>query len=332
MYAMLPFADEPLLTAYHNKAFPVGVIQANSNEDITLWLALKTVNCVFNTQSISNKFDLCLNDAWGVRANIIEQQGIYLKKSIIDSSNMDIIKLLKTLLMSNVYINGVFNERFISSKADYQIEDFDHDYLLVGCDDGGFYSVGYVKTGRFENFYISNVEMLEGIKNTKNEKISLNLFNCCNDSRVQIEYDQFTGDLERYLSDPFVSLNDEAHPQYYGISAIRRLNKYFLDELENGFVYMDRRYSKSLEEHKKMMYTSVCYFAENSPNKQYYLSQSYKVYELAKLIHRMGIKMTFVKDGTIYDKIEHHLKEMVQIELRYLPELKDELEKVNNGF
>ena len=328
MSIILPFPEEPLLLAYHNKAFPVGVIQANSKANITLWLALKTVNCMFNTQAFRNKFELCLNDPWGIKANIIEQQGVNLRKETFRSLNIDFIEFFKSMIRSGAYITGSFNERFISGKADYQVRDFDHDYLLIGSDDGGFYSAGYIKTGRFEKFYISNGELIDGLKNTtKNNKISFNLLNYNDNAELKIEYDKFLIDLDQYLTNPFISLNDETNSKYYGIAAIRRLNKYFFEEIENGFVYIDKRYSKSLEEHKKMMCISVSYFSEFTSNKSFYVSQSQKAYNLARIIHRLGFKITFVKDKTIYERINYYFREMIEIELRYLSELKDELEK-----
>ena len=77
---ILPYPQIPQLICYHNKAFPIGIIQANSPENITKWLCTKCINTVYNPNSPQNKFDLAMRDNWGNWEGITTQQVFSIKK------------------------------------------------------------------------------------------------------------------------------------------------------------------------------------------------------------------------------------------------------------
>lgn len=54
---LLSYPLIPQFICYHNKAFPIGIIQVNSPENITKWLCAKCINTVYNHNSPQNKFD-----------------------------------------------------------------------------------------------------------------------------------------------------------------------------------------------------------------------------------------------------------------------------------
>lgn len=83
---LLPFPETPKLICYHNKAFPFGIVQANSPEDITEWMCTKCINCVYNPASPLNKFDFAMWDVWGTQEGIMTQQYSNIKNKCLNLS------------------------------------------------------------------------------------------------------------------------------------------------------------------------------------------------------------------------------------------------------
>ena len=75
---LLPFQDQPYTLMYHNTAFPMGIIQANSTQDLTPWLCGKYINCYFQTYSPSNKFVNCVTDHWAEKDGILSKERLEL--------------------------------------------------------------------------------------------------------------------------------------------------------------------------------------------------------------------------------------------------------------
>lgn len=315
----LPYPTEPLLTAYHNKAFPIGIIQENyHNDDVLLWAGLKSANCIFNTKSPSNKFDVLFDDSWGTREGLTIQQNISLLKETYDYLNIDIIDIIKKQISNRCYVIGTYNERYIAEKAAYGVEDFEHDYLLYGYNDDGFYSAGYVKNGRFRHFHVSQEEFLQGLVNTKSNKISFKFLCIDDDKKISYNFSKFALDLGTYLEHDSTVIDDQLTDKYYGIAAVKRLKKYFMDELSNGFVYLDKRYSKILEEHKMLLSHIFLYLSERNGDFQPFADKSFSVFQKSRLTHRLGIKMTISKDIEIMRSIETLLDQMIEEEYDYL--------------
>ena len=63
---LLPFPKKPMFLCYHNRAFPFGVVQANSPEDITKWVCTKGVYCFFHPEQKMNKFCFAVDDLWSL--------------------------------------------------------------------------------------------------------------------------------------------------------------------------------------------------------------------------------------------------------------------------
>ena len=50
-----------------------------------------------------------------------------------------------------------------------------HDFLLIGCDDDKFISVGYVADGTFRHFEITNADMLASLYGLSGTEIQLRM-------------------------------------------------------------------------------------------------------------------------------------------------------------
>ena len=148
---ILPYPDKPLFQCYHDKAFQIGIIQGNAPEETIKWACTKYLNCEFVPQAI-NKFIIVEDDDWGEKEQLGTQQFFQMQRDFLNHFKMDLLYILKTAIHENYYIYGSYNERYIPSKRSYKQNDFMHDFLLIGCDDDKFISVGYVADGTFRQF------------------------------------------------------------------------------------------------------------------------------------------------------------------------------------
>lgn len=163
---VLSYPDIPKFICYHNKAFPFGIIQANSSENINKWLCTKCINIVYNPNSALNKFDLAVCDVWGNGEGITTQQVFNIKKNIIPLINIDQISMFRTFIDNECYVHGIYNEMHIPGKWAYKKEKYNHDFLVIGYDEENFYSVGFVGDGRFKHFKIPNNNFIDAINDT----------------------------------------------------------------------------------------------------------------------------------------------------------------------
>ena len=171
----LPFCISPYIVTYHNKAFPLGVIQGNSKIDLTSWISGKFINCFFHSSSLDHKFDLYTLDPWGEQDGANSSQTIKLDKNMFKKLSIDILKTIKKLMDNGYYIHGSYNEKYIPSKKAYKSFDFMHDYILIGYEDYGIlYSVGYTKNEKYEEFTITFDEYLASLTNSTNTFIDIN--------------------------------------------------------------------------------------------------------------------------------------------------------------
>ena len=90
---VLPYPEKPMFLCYHNRAFPFGIIQANSSEDITKWVCTKCVNCDFFPNSTKINFNIATWDVWGKFEGLMTQQVLQIKKDYLDVFNIDLLHL-----------------------------------------------------------------------------------------------------------------------------------------------------------------------------------------------------------------------------------------------
>lgn len=331
MNVLLPFADEPALLCYQNKAFPVGVIQGNITDNVIEWLCTKTVNCVYNPWSPKNKFDLSVQDIWGVQEGIINQQYASIKKGIYDLLQIDLVSAMKKLLNEGYYIQGAFNEKYIPGKWAYGIEDYIHDFLLIGCDDDSFVSVGYMSDGKFKKHNIYDDDLKRSLLSEPMNKIGINLFQYNKGKELTVNINRMIEDLKKYMSTLEYIDNPEPNSITYGIASIYRLKEFFIEEVTvQNKIAIDKRYSCALYEHKWILSQLVSLFLEGK-EREVYVELSCKVFNKAKQVHMLGLKMEYSKDRQIINRIDRIIEEIIACEVQYVPKLIKELELINDA-
>ncbi len=321
---LLPFPDEPVFICYHNKAFPFGIIQANANGDFMKWLCSKSVGCIFNPSAGPDKFDLDIIDQWGNIEGITERQTFKLKNDMMGRLGIDLLSMLRTVIDNNCYIRGIFNEKYIPHKDAYDSYDYIHDFLIIGYDDDYFYSAGYIENGRFRRFEIPVQNFLQSLYDSERDMVQVEFISINSDFILNPNIPWMISELERYVRNTQPEGNDRPS---YGLSAMVKLRDFFIDEIkERNRIYIDRRYSRVLLEHEWML-TQVPELFLSDSEKTDYIIQANANYEKARLIHMMGLKMSFTGESDLIEPVVKEMNEIMESEKIYLSGLIEILKK-----
>ena len=308
----LPFNKNPYITTYHNKCFPLGVIQGNAEFDLTPWIAGKFINCYFDLSSDDHNFDFYTFDSWGEKDGVNSSQTIKLDKPIFKELGIDILKTVKKLMDNGYYIHGSYNEKYIPVKKAYQKYDHIHDYILIGYEeDNILYSVGYTKTGRYEEFTITFDEYLDSLINSTNSFIDINTCKYHPEGNFAFNNSNFCQELSDYIN----STNSKAIAcnKIYGIKAVEKLKNYVFDDVQE----IDIRYMRAFMEHKNLMQLRLDYVygGKNSDIPEKYKKASKE----ANRMYLLSIKYNITKKENILKSIEDGFNLILDLEKELLP-------------
>lgn len=321
MKKILPYNKTPLILMYHYTAFPTGIIQSNTEFDITPWICDKFINCYFDLEDSIHKFDFVTHDGWQTDNGVLFIDGIYVGQDLLDYLGWDLTSVIKTFINNEYYIQGEYNEEFIPGKDAYQKRYMSHDFLLIGYDDEKkvFISVGYLKDKFFQQYEISYENMKQSILTLKSQKITLNFIKYNKEAVFTQNLNQTLVDLKGY----FGSYYEDRSGRVYGIHAIESLGKYFyVCAKERG--EFDIRYARGLMEHKYCMKLRAEYFFGRGNKIVSYFDEIYKE---SKIIHMLGLKMLTTSNFNKIDSVCDKIKLMNQLEYEYIPLLISEIEK-----
>lgn len=322
---ILPYPEKPMFQCYHDKAFQVGIIQGNCPDESTPWVCTKYLNCAFAPKAI-NKFVIVEDDDWGEKENFVTQQKFKMQRSFLEYFNMDLLHILKTAILKNYYIYGIYNERFIPSKQVYGKKDFMHDFLLIGCDADKFISVGYVADGRFRRFEISNANMLDSIHGLSGTEMNLHMISYNAEVKPVPNYQRMLEKLSQYISTANYCDQPMSMEESRGILSIIRLKEFFLDEVYKGRTYIDLRYSKALYEHKWVLAQLVDQFIEDDNEKRKQQEWANNNLKRAQLVHILGMKLNFTGNATIITQVSELMDQIIEDETKNIPTLLDLLQ------
>lgn len=330
---LLPYPQMPHFICYHNKAFPSGIIQANSPEDITKWLCTKCINVVYNPNSPQNKFDLSVWDIWGNSEGLTTQQVFAIKKDLIPLININMLSMFRTFIDHGCYILGTYNEKYIPLKWAYDKENYNHDFLIIGYDDDSFYSAGFVADSRFKHFKIPNKKLIDAVNDTGSSKVCINFFSYNEGAIPRPNTERMLSELNRYVSATNYLDASSLNTTTYGISALERLKNFFVDGVvNNGNSYVDKRYSRVLYEHEWILTQVIELFLDRKERIDY-IKCACDNFNRAKLVHRLGLKMERIGESILIQRIARYMDEIIESEKMYLPKLIKVLEiKHKNGI
>jgi hypothetical protein len=81
---------------------------------------------------------------------VVQRQ--YIKSTVIQSMNVDILSFIRTMILQGYYYTSSVNEFYIKNRNTYQRENFDHGIMVYGIDDENekLYVAGYTSNKKFE--------------------------------------------------------------------------------------------------------------------------------------------------------------------------------------
>ena len=308
-FLKLPVEFNPYFQCYHNMAFPLSIIQGNAKalgKDIIPWVSGKYLNCTFDHTPSDNKFEIYVEDSWGVGEGILDNQYISVKTKLFNILGIDLIKSLRTVLADGWYVHGMYNEKYIPGKEAYLKYDYCHDYILYGFNDDKqiFYSIGYLANKKYVPFEIPYDNYLAAFyKNS----MSMSVVSLC---KYNASF-EFTGNVTNIitgLKDYIGSSNTYGlRPNFsYGLTAIKKLKEYILSSTLNlGMRRIDDRYTRALAEHQYVIMQCVKFLTEkkkldiNSED----VGLVDTLYQKAKMLHMLGIKFNISQDKEILQSI-----------------------------
>lgn len=320
----LPFDMDPPLKTYHNLAHPLGILGGNMPDQAIWfpWLCQKYINCSVS-YSPELKFDVYATDRFFEKDKVFHVLDLSVPKNgwkaILEDglgmSEYAFIDFVKRCLSQEFYVRGIYNEKYISSKGSYQRRDYPHDYLLFGFDDEkqGFYSVGYTKTGRYEEFIIPYEQYYTAIFPGACSDLSMKVIKWNQDRSYETSFPVVLRDLRHYLNS--TAYRPPSSPEAsYGLSAWRKL----IEDIKSSD-YIDVRFTKLFAEHRNLMLRRLQYFGkqgviDGSIGEAYSPSK-----EAADKAHLLSLKYNMTQNGNYKAASAKCIAEAVEADGKILP-------------
>ena len=95
--------------------------------------------------------------------------------------------------------------------------------------------------------------------------------------------------------------------------------------MNKGEIYIDKRYSQVLYEHKWVLAQLVDLFVDED-NKKKYQECANRNLERAKLVHMLGLKMGYTGNANIINRVADLIDQIISEEVEYIPSLIELLE------
>lgn len=324
----LPMDLNPQMKTYHIMAHPLGIIggcEPNKERWIP-WLYNKYINCYY-TETPVVKFDVHEADKLFFEDNVFEflDFAVYVSawNDMLGVNKSNFLEWIKGFLKKGYYVWGTYNERYIKSKHSYQLNDFQHDYLIYGYDNEKeiFYSAGYTVRNIYEEFEISFEEYYASIFQTHYNKLLLRVLKFNPEANFKMNICGIIRDMEFYLESkvhkPSAPINST-----YGIDATYKVIQYL-----ETLTWLDIRFVRVLLEQKTLMLERLNYFNRfGIMSNQIY--QDYKVVQSdMKKAYLLCLKYNIVKQDAIKDRCINYIKSAIEYEKMLLIEAIGDIKK-----
>ena len=298
MSIILPFEIDPISRAYHNIAFPLGIIQANLI-DFNVWLSNKLVDCVYH--EYDNFLSSVEPDIWSEGDKLTESQHILISPKAFNYMDIDFIPFIKSMLQNDNYFTGNYNEYYIPGKDKYHTRNNIHDYVIFGFDDDKkvFKSAGYLT----ENLYTFFDIPYESLINLPSSQLWIDFFKINKDFKPQININKIKMLLTNYVNST-CSTSVPLLDSFYGISAMDKFADFVQESDE-----VDFRYSRVFFEHRKIMLNRFITLAGNNFISSSYIKIYEEIYKNSQLVHILYMKYDITKRNKDLNKIYSLIKE-----------------------
>lgn len=316
----LPFDLNPILNTYHHLAHPLGIISGNIPDQSLWfpWFAHKYINCEYH-ESPQVAFAIYSTDRFFVIDNIIDQIEFRIHdvtyEKLFGTPKQTFIDYIKNAINKSLYIQGLYNEKYISAMSSYQKRDFCHDYLIYGYSDKleCFYAAGYTSDGFYKEYLIPFLEYYESIFQQKYKHLPLRFMNFNEDKVYETNYTVVLRDMRHYLNSTAFK-GEKCDTTLYGISVWKKLIEY-LTETEN----IDIRFTKTFMEHHKLMNMRLEYFAKEGMINSDLCQQYSQTFNTANQVYLLSIKYNLSPKCYIKDNCIKAITTVIEMDKKIIP-------------
>lgn len=269
-YKKLPVELNIPIKSYLHHMNPLSVILANDEKAIEL-VKYRFLQLCFNQKDPSLKLDFyapfryqCLDDG-------------HIKEAVIKS---DIIISAKNLINDGYYLTFVADEYFIKNTRAFNNFHFNHWLFIYGYNSTGFYCLGYLKSGKYEKFFVANNTFVNAVKT----QFGIGVYKAINNFNYEYDNILATELLTDYLCGHNTSNKFRLHQK--PINALFGINIYdgLIQDLKNAY---DIRYPQVLTEHKEFI---LEYIRHNFIDRIDYITEMNKIIYDCKKLKNIYIK------------------------------------------
>lgn len=310
----LPFALDVPCIAYHNLAFPLGIMKANiSNFDE--WLCNKLIDCKYeNNYGRYNLFD---SDIWEYAKGVTQTQSFHITPDLFNCNAFDIIGIIRYMIDHGNYIMGLLNEKYLPMKKAYGKYDFVHDFLIYGYDDNNrvFRSAGYTSRGHYELYDMSYDDYLQSMKGFCFSRFAIYFHKIATDHTAKLDVSSIKSKIEKYLN----STDDSDGKDLYGIGVWSKLARSIRDEIDRG---IDIRFTRSFMEHKSLMSHRLNYLTDKGiiADEAIFRRYSESVVTPANKVYLLSMKYNMTNREELRNNISERILQIADAEKDILTE------------
>lgn len=310
----LPFALDVPCIAYHNLAFPLGIMKANiSNFDE--WLCNKLIDCKYeNNYGRYNLFD---SDIWEYAKGVTQTQSFHITPDIFNCNAFDIIGIIRYMIDHGNYIMGLLNEKYLPMKKAYGEYDFVHDFLIYGYDDNNrvFRSAGYTSNGHYELYDMSYDDYFQSMKGFCFSRFAIYFHKIANDYTAKLDVSSIKAKIEKYVN----ATDDSDGKDLYGIGVWSKLARSIRDETNMG---IDIRFTRSFMEHKSLMSHRLNYLTDKGIIADEALSRRYveSVVTPANKVYLLSLKYNMTNREELRQRISNIILHAINNEQKTMAE------------
>lgn len=310
----LPFALDVPCIAYHNLAFPLGIMKANIN-NFDEWLCNKLIDCKYeNNYGRYNLFD---SDIWDYAKGVTQTQSFHITPDLFNCNAFDIIGIIRYMIDHGNYIMGLLNEKYLPMKNAYGKYDFVHDFLIYGYDDNNrvFRSAGYTSNGHYELYDMSYDDYFQSMKGFCFSRFAIYFHKIANDYTAKLDVSSIKAKIEKYVN----ATDDSDGKDLYGIGVWSKLARSIRDETNMG---IDIRFTRSFMEHKSLMSHRLNYLTDKGIIADEALSRRYveSVVTPANKVYLLSLKYNMTNREELRQRISNIILHAINNEQKIMAE------------
>lgn len=327
----LPFNLNPLLNTYHHLAHPLGIISGNIPDQSVWfpWFAHKYINCEYH-EIPKVAFVTYSTDRFFVADGIMDRIQFRINdvtyEKLFGSPKETFISNVKKVLNKGLYIQGTYNEKYISAMPSYQKLDFYHDYLIYGYSDEKkcFYASGYTTERYFKEYEIPFFEYYDSILGNPHEYMAFRIMHFNENIVYKTNYSFVIRELNHYLNCT-ATKEEKCDSTLYGLSVWEKLIEYLTNAEK-----IDIRFTKIFMEHHKLMNMRLEYFVKEGMIDHNLYQQYNQAFKISNQVYLLSIKYNLAPKPAIKDNCAKEITKVIEINKKILPMVITQIEnKIN---